>query len=135
MDHSQTFPVVGAVPVPIAGPGTSQLLLPGGAGVGGESALPGIAGSGVYGSSLLRGAKDDDRIAAQRLCSGSQEGAPPAPFDGSDGGVSQTPFEPQSIGSSAISLSAQGGGHRASQSSLEHRHHLYCLLYTSPSPR
>jgi len=90
MDHSQTFPVVGAVPVPIAGPGTSQLLLPGAAGVGGESALPGIAGSGVYGSSLLRGAKDDGRIAAQRLCSGSQEGAPPASFDGSDGGVSQT---------------------------------------------
>src|SRR5258705_13174020 len=99
MDHSQTSPVVGAAAVPIAGPGCGQLLLPGRAGVSGESALPAIAGPGVHPTSVLRSAEDDGLVAATGLCGGAQAGASPAPRDGTDGGISQTAFEPEFIGS------------------------------------
>src|ERR1019366_2888103 len=125
MDYSQTSSLVGAAAVPTAGPGSGQLLLSSRAGVGGQSALHAIAGSGIYRSSLLRSAEDDGLVATAGACRGAQAGAAPAPCDGADGGVSEAAFEPQSIGLPALSVSVEGPGHRAPQPSLEHRHHLH----------
>src|ERR1044071_4556272 len=125
MDSSQTFTVVSAKAVQAAGLSASQLLLPSATGVGGESALHALVGSGVYRAAVLRSPENDGGLAAPRLFGGSPAGAAPVARDGIDGPFPQAAFEPQSVGAQAISLFAQRLGDRAAQSSLEHRHHLH----------
>src|SRR5208283_1707219 len=59
------------------------------------------------------------------LCGGSQTGAAAVAGHGFDGRLSQAAFESQPLGAQAFPVFAEGFGHRAAQSSLEHRHHLY----------
>src|ERR1035437_7777448 len=125
MDPTQTSTLVSAPPMRPAGPGCGQLLLPTGPGVGGEPLLPAIVGRGIYPPSLLWRAQNDGLAAHAAPCGGSQAGAAPAAGHGFDGRLSQAPFELQPIGPQAISLFAEELGHRATQSSLEHRHHLH----------
>jgi hypothetical protein len=138
MDPTPPSPVVRAAPMRAAGPGCGQLLLPGGSGVGGEPFLSAIAGRGIYAPSLLRGAQNDGLAALAALRGGAKAGAAAVAGHGFDGGLSQAAFESQPLGTQAVSLFAQGLGHRAAQSSLEHRHHLHsaagrvCLLGGGP---
>src|ERR1051325_10528716 len=125
MDQSHPCTVVGATAMPTAGPGSGDLLLPGPAGVAGESALHALAGPGVYRSALLRRAQDDGRLAAPGLRGGTQTGEASAAGHGVDGGVSQAPPEPEPISAQALSVSVEGRGHRASQPGLELRYHLH----------
>src|SRR5258708_15735312 len=104
MDPSQTCTVIGTAAMRVARPGAGHLLLPGPTGVAGKSVLHALAGPGVYRSSVLRRAQNDGRLAAPGLCCGAQAGAAPAPGDGLNGGVSQAPSEPESIGAQALSV-------------------------------
>src|SRR5271166_3982857 len=119
MDSTPPSPIVRAAPMRAAGPGCGQLLLPSGSGVAGEPFLPAIARRGIYTTPLLWGAQNDDVAAFATLCGGSQAGAPVAAQHGVDGRLSQAALEPQPLGAQALSLFAQGLGHRAAQSSLE----------------
>src|SRR5208283_3126543 len=110
-----------------AGLGGGELLLPSRSGVGGEPFISAIVGRGIYAASLLRGAQDDRLAAFTTPCGGPQTGAAPVAGDGFDGRVSQTAVELQSLGAPAFSVFAQRVGHRAAQSSLEHRYHVHSV--------
>ena len=125
MDSTPPSRIIRAEPVRAAGPGAGQLLLPSGAGVGGEPGLSALAGRGIYPASVLWGAQNDGLAAVAGPCGGAQTGAATAAGHGFDGGVSQAPLEPQPLGPPAVSLFVEGVGHRAAQPSLEHRHHLH----------
>src|ERR1035441_4868926 len=125
MDPTPPSSIVRAAPMCAAGPGCGHLLLPSGAGVGGEPFLPAIAGRGIYTAPILWRAQNDDVAAFAALCGGSQAGASVAAKHGFDGRLSQAALEPQSLGAQALSLFAQRFGSRAAQSSLAHRHHLH----------
>src|SRR6266581_4919700 len=125
MDSTQTFTAVGPAAMCLIGNGGGQLLLPGGARVGGEPSLPALARRGVYAASFLWRAQNDGLVAIAALCGGTKAGAAIAASHGFDGCLSQATFESQSLAPQALSLLVEGVGHRAAQSSLEHRHHLY----------
>src|SRR4051812_20551579 len=125
MDSTQTFTAVDPAAMWLVRNGNSQLLLPGGARVSGEPLLPALARRGVYAASLLWRAQNDVLAAIAALCGGTQAGAPIAASHGLDGRLSQATFESQSLAPQAVSLLVEGVGHRAAQSSLEHRHYLY----------
>src|SRR6266581_3033603 len=112
MDSSQTFTVVSATAVQAARLSAGQLLLPRSTGVGGESALHAIVGSGVYRAAVLRSPENDGGLAAPRLFGGAQASAATVARDGIDGRLPQAAFEPQSVGAQAISLFAQRLGDR-----------------------
>src|SRR5208282_6245833 len=118
MDPTSPSSIVRAAPMRAAGPGCGQLLLPSGPGVGGESFLPAIVGRGIYTTPILWRAQNDHVAASATLCRGSQAGAAAVAGHGFDGRLSQAAFESQPLGAQAVSLFAQGSGHRASQSSL-----------------